>query len=251
MTNNIEEKPSNKKLWLTLGSVSAVALIGGLAFWGVSSSSDSGPSANATSDPSQQTSESISDAAPIVETVSTTSNDSELLFAVKVEGVDTTKRSIEYQIADQNRVVKDEGKAREAEFEASVKISDSAYYRIKVRAIDDGGATTAWSESYTVKLADVEGFETAEPSPEYFGTPWAEGTNASLSAAKEAIEVAWNIEEISDPAQIASCIPINSGDMSPGLLLPPIPSVTPKDVTLKYIVNDWDDSGVSINYVWC
>jgi hypothetical protein len=251
MTNNIEEpKPSNKKLWLIMAGVS-IAIIGCavVAFGLSANSSDKTPNGSSTS---QSTDTSVSSTkGPTIETVATSATAKEVTFSIKVTDVDTKKWSLQYEIADQDRVVKGEGKERTSKFNASVKLGSSAYYRIKVRAVNDEGKTTDWSENYTVKLSEVEGFKTIEPVPEYYQTGWATGTDATLEGAKEGIQTAWNAEQLDRQHAVDRCLPINSGNMTPKLLLPPLPSVIPKEVTLKYMINSWNGSAINITYLWC
>lgn len=251
MTNNIEEtKPSNKKLWFILAGISITVIGITLAIFGMSSNASDKESND--SNLSQNEDRSItSTKAPAIEAVETTANAKELTFSIKVKDIDISKWVIEYEIMDQDRVVKDSGKARQTSFDASVTVSSSAYYRVRVRAANDEGKKTAWSENYTVKLAELEGMKTVEPAPEYYQTGWATGTDITLAGAKEAVETAWDITEISRQQAVTECLPINTGDMSSKLLLPPLPSVLPNEVTLKYMTNDWNGSTVSITYLWC
>lgn len=251
MTNNIEEsKPNNKKLWLILASVS-LTIIGCTALAvGLSSSSldDKSDQANASQSEKQEntTSSELS-----VTSVEVTPTEKELMFSVTVKNFNESDNSLEYEIADQDRVVKGEGTAKTSEFKAPVKVSGSAYYRVKVRMVKSDGQKSEWSDSKTVKLADLKGFKTLEPKPEYYDTGWAKGTDNSLDGAKTAIQTAWGIEEVTDQLALSSCLPLNSGEMTPKLLLPPIPSVLPNEVALKYITTQWDGSAISIIYIWC
>lgn len=251
MTNNIEEpQPDNKKLWLIL-TIIAITVIGctiGLLTFSSNSSSDpkddTKTEKTVDEDPSNVS-------PPTIDSVSVESTEDELVFSLKVKDVDTSKWLVEYQIADQDRTVKDEGKERATDFDASIKLSSSAYYRIKVRATNEEGVTSDWSENFTVELSELEGFKTVEPDPAYFETGWAKGSDASLEGASTAIETAWNISAVSGPEEESYCLPVNTGDMAPTLLLPPVPSVVPKDVSLMYKINDWDGSTVSLTYLWC
>jgi hypothetical protein len=251
MTNNIEEtKPSNKKLWFILAGVSITVIGITLAFFGLPSSMPNTQSDN----PSIAKTDTPATSAinpPTIETVETSADAKELSFSIKVKDVDTSKWSIEYEVADQDRVVRDSGKTRQAEFDASAKVSSSTYYRIRVRAANDEGKKTEWSENYTVKLAELKGMKTVEPATAYYETGWAKGTDSSMTGAKTAIETAWNITELKLENAVDMCLPINSGEMTPKLLLPPIPSVLPNQVTLKYMTNDWNGSAISITYLWC
>lgn len=251
MTNNIEEpQPNNRKLWLIL-SIIAITVIGctiGLLTFSSTSTSDSSESKNTESAANKASS---SASPPTVESVSVTSNESELVFSLKVKDVDTSQWLVEYQIADQDRAVKGEGKERSTSIDTSIKLSNSAYYRVKVRAANEEGAVSDWSENFTVKLSELEGFKSIEPDPAYFETGWANGSDTSLEGMALAIETAWHITAIEGPQEEAYCLPVNTGDMSPTLLLPPIPSVVPKDVSLKYMINDWDGSSASLTYLWC
>jgi hypothetical protein len=249
MTNNIEQpKPSNKKLWLILAGISITVIGSTLA--GVSISTQQ---QNRTPDEinQSQSPSTVEGKTPMIESVQTSTKDQQLTFSIKVKDVDTTKWSIEYQVADQDRTVKAKGKEHDANFDASVKLSNSAYYRIKVRGVDDEGKTTEWSENHTVKLSELEGFKTVNPDPAYYQTGWAKGTNVTLEAAKEGIQTAWHAQEIERTQAVSSCMPINSGEMTPKLLLPPVPSVMPKEVTLKYMTTGWNGSAISITYLWC
>ena len=248
MTNNIEEpKPSNRKLWLILAGVSVVLIGCTLTAFGVTSN----PSPNMANPSQTATAVTVSDKAPTIETVETTATAKELTFAVKVKDVDTAKWSIDYEVADQDRVVKSNGNSKSAEFQTSVPLSNSAYYRIKTRAVNKSGQTTDWSESYTVKLSELKGFTTIQPSPDFYQTGWATGNDISAEGAKKAINIAWGTTEITRQEAVTKCLPINSGEMTSKLLLPPIPSVMPSEVVLKYMTNSWNGSALSITYLWC
>lgn len=251
MTNNIEEtNPSNKKLWIILAGISSLVIGCSFVAYNLSTHSSDKNSENSSTS-QEEDSSTVATKSPTVESVETTATAKELTFSIKVKDLDTSKWSLEYEIADQDRVVKDEGKARTAEFEGSVNVSSSAYYRIKVRAINNEGQTTDWSESYTVKLSEMEGFKSLEPNADYYQTGWATGTDTTLSGAKEAITTAWNATEMSREEAVTKCLPINSGDMTTKLLLPPVPSVMPKQVTLNYLTNNWNGSAITITYLWC
>lgn len=251
MTNNIEDKkPNNKKLWLILAGVSITVIGITLAFFGMQSSAPNAQpdSSSVTKNDSQTV---ASENPPTIESVTASVEDKELSFNVKIKAVDFTKWSVEYEIADQDRTVKGSGNARQNGFDASVKVSSSTYYRIKVRAVNSEGEKTVWSENYTVKLADLEGMKIVEPSPDYYLTGWARGADTTLDGAKTAIETAWDITELTQSQAVAACLPINTGEMTPALLLPPIPSVLPNQVTLNYMTNSWNGSTISITYLWC
>lgn len=250
MTHNIEEpKPSNKKL-LFISTGIAITVIGcavGIAAFSMNSNSPESDSANQT----QSSNENTVGQTPVIKNVTASTDENGLSFSIEVAEVDTEKWTIEYQVADQDRKVKDEGTSRSSTFTSSVKLSNSAYYRIKVRAISDTGGNTAWSENYTVELDELEGFKTLDPLPAYFDTGWAKGTDSSLEGAKKAIETAWGISEVTDQQEMSYCLPVNTGEMNPELLLPPIPSVVPQDTELKYMTNEWNGSTISITYLWC
>lgn len=253
MTNNIEDtQPNNRKLWMILAGISITVIGITLAFLGLTSNNTSNNPAGG-SDPShsQSLSADPSTAAPTIEAVKATAVAKEISFAVTTKNLDMSKWFIEYEITDQDRAAKASGKARTPDFTATVPVSSSAYYRIHVRAANDAGIKTAWSENYTVKLAELEGMKTVEPAPSYYQTGWAKGSDISLEAAKKAIETAWDITELSKQEAVTKCLPINSGEMTPKLLLPPLPSIIPSQATLNYMTTNWNGSAISITYLWC
>ena len=251
MTNNIDEtKRNNKKLWLILAGISTTVI--GLTIGLTSLSANSSSPHPDSSETSQSKVTSDSDVkSPAIEEVKVSSSAKELVFHVKTTGSLSEQTSLEYEISDQNREVKGSGKEHNVEFDASVKVSASAYYRVKVRAIKDTGEKSDWSENYTVKLEDLEGMKTIQPKAAYYDTGWANGTDTSFTGAKEGIETAWGIKELSQSEAMRSCLPINSGDMTPQLLLPPLPSVIPQEVSLAYMTTNWNGSTISITYLWC
>lgn len=251
MTNNIEDiKPNNRKLWIILAGISITVIGITLAFFGLTSN-NGGKDQDSPSQPQSQSSTSSSLPSPTIEKVKANADAKELSFAVTVKDVDMTKWFIEYEVTDQDRVVRASGKERTSDFTTTVPVNSSTYYRVHVRAANDEGVKTDWSENYTVKLAELEGMKTVEPVTEYYETGWAKGTDTSFEGAKKAIETAWGITELTRQDAVTQCLPINSGEMTPKLLLPPIPSVLPNQVTLNYMTNNWDGSAISITYLWC
>jgi flagellar basal body-associated protein FliL len=252
MTNNIEDiKPNNRKLWIILAGIFITVIGITLAFFGMTSSANKNQD-NPASPQNQSSSAAASSlTVPTIESVKTDAEAKKLSFSITVKNANLTNAFIEYEVTDQDRVVRDSGKERTANFTATVPVSSSAYYRMKVRVANDEGKKTEWSENYTVKLSELEGMKTVEPLQEYYETGWAKGTDTSLEAAKTAIETAWNITEIKRQEAVTECLPINTGEMKPKLLLPPIPSVLPSQVRLNYMVNDWNGSAISITYLWC
>lgn len=251
MTNNIDHiKPNNRKLWMVLAGIFITVIGITLAFWGMTSSETTNQD-NPNSPQSQSSTSTSSMAVPVIETVETEAEAKKLSFAITVKNADLAKGFIEYEVTDQDRVVRASGKERTADFTATVPVSSSAYYRIRVRVANDEGVKTEWSENYTVKLSELEGMKTVEPVPAYYETGWAKGTDNSLEGAKKAIETAWNITEMSRQEAVTECLPINSGEMKPKLLLPPLPSVLPSQVRLNYMTTNWDGSAISITYLWC
>lgn len=252
MTNNIEDiKHNNRKLWIILAGISITVIGITLAFFGLTSNNGGKDQDGPNQPQSQSSSNSSLPSPPTIETVKANADAKKLSFAVTVKDVDMAKWFIEYEVTDQDRVVRASGKERTTDFTTTVPVSSSTYYRVHVRAANDEGAKTDWNENYTVKLAELEGMKTVEPVPGYYETGWATGTDTSLEGAKKAIETAWGITEMTRQDAVVQCLPINSGEMTPKLLLPPIPSVLPNQVTLNYMTNNWDGSAISITYLWC
>lgn len=254
MTPNIEEPPpSNKKLWIILASISSIVI--GCSVIAYTLSGNSSEPLPPTSEQSQsETGENQSGktaSIPSLKHVEANVNGENLVFSITVKDIDMSKAKVEYQIADQDRVVKAEGTERTSQFKSTLKLAGSAYYRVKVRSVNDDGAKSQWSESQTVELSKLKGMKSIEPSPRYYETGWAKGTSVDAEDAKEAVETAWGITEVTSQFEIAGCLPLNTGKMAPKLLLPPIPSVVPGGTTLKYIPKGWDGSALSITYVWC
>lgn len=251
MTNNIEDiKPNNRKLWIILAGIFITVIGITLAFFGMNSSGSNNQDTPAS--PQNKSSSSASSlTVPTIESVKTEAEAKKLSFSITVKNADLTKGFIEYEVTDQDRVVRDSGKERTANFTATVPVSSSAYYRMRVRVANDEGVKTEWSENYTVKLSELQGMKTVEPLQAYYETGWAKGTDTSLEGAKTAIETAWNITELNRQEAVTECLPINSGEMKPKLLLPPIPSVLPSQVRLNYMTNGWNGSAISITYLWC
>ena len=188
MTNNIEDiKPNNRKLWIILAGISITVIGITLAFFGLNSN-NGGKGQDGPSQPQSQSSSNPSLPSPTIETVKANADAKELSFAVTVKDVDMAKWFIEYEVTDQDRVVRASGKERTSDFTTTVPVSSSTYYRVHVRAANDEGVKTDWSENYTVKLAELEGMKTVEPVPGYYETGWAKGTDTSFEGAKKAIE---------------------------------------------------------------
>lgn len=252
MTHNLKEPPtpSNKKLWIILAGI--ITIVIGCSVVGYAMSNNSSPQVPTTPEATQgKTSAKASLKAPVIESAEAQVKGDDLDFTIKIKNADISRAKIEYQIADQDRAVKAEGAERANEFNASVKLASSAYYRLKVRLVNEEGAKSPWSENHTVKLSELKGMKSLEPAKAYYDTGWAKGTAVDSTDAKQAIETAWNIEEVTSQTELMSCLPLNTGDMNPKLLLPPIPSIIPNGTTLKYLVNGWDGEAISITYVWC
>ena len=242
-----ETKPSNKAFWIfiSIGAVIVIAAIAiGLVFAGMGSDSADGDKDDSTS---QGESNGISDAPPAITSVEASMEGETVSFSVTTEEYDSEKWFLEYELADQNRIVSEKGYERSNSFDIQTEVSDSAYFRLKVR-LSDKELESAWSDGYTIKLEDVSGVTMLQPSEAYYATPWAKGEGGEENL-RTALKVAYKAEPISD----IQCLPLNTGTMTPTLLLPPIPSVSPSDAILSYVINSWDDATneVSITYYWC
>jgi len=192
----------------------------------------------------------ISDAPPAITEVTTSTNDSEITFNVTTAEYDSSTYYLEYELADESRVVKDKGYERSNQFTVTTKITGSSSYRLKVR-LSDKTLTSEWSESFTVKLSDVAGVQSLQPDPAYFETSWAKG-EGNEENLKTAMMTAYNASLLSEFTS-NSCIPLNTGVMTPGLLLPPVPGVFPKGLSLSYNINSFnpDTNESDITYYWC
>lgn len=242
-----ETPPSNKKFWIAAGSVGAVLALGAASFalaGGSNNSEPSGQSTSTSSSPAQ------SGNTPTVKSVSAAVEGKNITFSIDVAEFDSSKWMLEYQITDNNRKVREEGTSRTSSFEVSTSVTSSPAYRVKARLVNDTSATE-WSDSFTVKMEDFSGITTLEPSPQFYETAWAKGTGNTLQDAQESIETAWNIDDVTEQEAFERCLPANSGQMEPTLLLPPVPSTIPNGMSLRYLVTGWDGNSVSLTYVWC
>jgi hypothetical protein len=243
--------PSNKKFWIFFAAGISLLILLVIAGITVVNNSSSEPDA-APTPATDQLNNGITETPPKISSVVASSEEDSLVFAVTTETYDSTKWYLEYELADQDRTVKEKDYARSNEFTVKTSLVDSAYYRIKVR-LSDKDKTSSWSESYTVEIKDVEGVQKLQPNESYYATPWAQGVGSEDNLI-QAIETAYNAKQIFyDSPDVNYCIPLNTGTMTPTLLLPPSPAISPKSVILSFMVNSWTESNkeASISYFWC
>jgi len=245
MTNTSPEQKSNRGFWIFIAVAAVVviiAVVAGFLFAGnKGTASQEGPDGG---------NNAISEAPPTIVKVAATADKAQLVFNAETKQYKTDKWFLEYQLDDQDRKTVETGYATSPKFEVKTNIGDSAYYRLKVR-LSDKKETSAWSDGYTIKLEKISGIKTLQPNDGYYSTPWAKG-QGSRSNLDTALQVAYNANPIS-AAQTDRCIALNKGQMTPSLLLPPIPAVSPEGVLLSYTVSDWDDakSEGTVAYYWC
>lgn len=130
-------------------------------------------------------------------------------------------------------------------------VSGANDFVIKARS-SDGKSYSNWIVVKDVSLnvenlaAAPEGSDNRQPAEAYFGTAWAKGQFSEQSFA-EAMNAAWGATTAT-PADY--CMPLNSGSLAVGEMLPPIPGDTPKDYSLKYSV--WFQSDkANVTFLWC
>jgi hypothetical protein len=244
-----DETPNNKLFWIF--SVLAVVLVvtAGFVIAGLMmSSGDDKPTPNETA--TKDSGYSLSDTPPEVTEVTTSTEESDITFNVVTDSYDASKYFLEYELADESRVVKATDYERSNQFSVTTKITGSSSYRLKVR-LSDKERTSEWGESFTVKISDVKGVQNLQPEPAYFDTPWAKG-EGSEENLKTALMVAYNAESLTE-FTTNSCIPLNTGSITPGLLLPPVPGVFPKGLSLSYNINSYnpETNQSSLTYYWC
>jgi hypothetical protein len=87
----------------------------------------------------------------------------------------------------------------------------------------------------------------AEPNSEYFNTPWSQGVGGpeNLSAA---VSAAWGATPVTMDFY---CMPLNDAAISPGELIPPLPSTTPETVDLKFDIGPALNDELQLYYYWC
>lgn len=244
------EKSSNKKLWWFL--IGIVLLVIGIITVFMVINAKNNATTEGNPNPTASSSSKADSTVPNIKGVTVDVTAKDITFNVQIDDYDQKKWSLEYEIADQNRVVKKTGTAHGVSFEAIVPLNNSAYYRIKTRYTNANEKNNKWSEAYTVKLEDVKGVKVMEPNPDYFKTGWATGSDVTQTSLKDAIKIAWGAVEL-EPQDFSSCLPINSGDISPKLMLPPVPAISPSGVEIGYTINSWNEktSTANITYAWC
>lgn len=249
MTNNTVEPPKKNRNVILFIAIAVILLIaGGITAFAFSSSDMQNPDGSSSDD---STSDVVSDAPPEILNVTTALNETSLEFTVEADAYDATEWFLEYELADQNRKVVETDYARDSSFMITTPLTQSSSYRLKVRLTDKETQTSEWSESYSIQIDELEGANVLEPNEAYYSSAWSkgEGTEENL---RTALEVAYNAQPA--PADAATyCIPMNSGSMKPTLLLPPMPAISPSNVTLSYNINSWNAATQEalITYYWC
>jgi hypothetical protein len=249
VTMQPDNNPSNRPFWIfaSIGALVVVsAIIIGFVFATGSQKEDETAKGN-----DDTSSYEISDTPPQVTDVKSSATETVLSFKIQTESYDQSKWFLEYDLADQNRKTQESGYAKSAAFETTTDLAGSAYYRIKVR-LTDKDKVSAWSDSFTIKLEDVSGMKTLQPADNYYSTPWANGQGSQANLT-EALTVAYGAVQLPAEQATGECIPLNSGVMTPELLLPPIPGVFPTGVQLAFSVNSWNETNKEgqITYYWC
>lgn len=240
-------KPNNKIFWIFISiGVILIAAVIAVGLFLAGSESKNIPTPNGTDNPMQGQSYGITTTPPAVTSIDASMEGEQVTFTVKTEEYDSNKWFLEYELADQNRVVVERGFERSNSFTSSTNVSSSAYFRLKIR-LSDKDVNSAWSDSFTVKLKDVSGITMLQPNDAYYNTAWAKG-EGNPENLHTALATAYGAE----PIPYANCLPLNTGTMTPTLLLPPIPSVAPSEAILSYLINSYSETNeASITYYWC
>lgn len=245
--NTADKKTSNRPFYLFAGGIGLILIVITIII-AVMNINKTPANPNDSEDP--QNAVQIQEAPPTITGVEAILEEKTVSFNVQTSEYKTTEYKLEYELADQNRKVVESDIEAGSTFNIQTRNTGSAYYRIKVRLQDpETDQTSSWSDAYTIKLDEVQGVQKLEPAAAYYDTPWAKGTGG-LDSLVEALQVAYTAQETT---QAAGCIPLNTGTMTPTLLLPPNPSVMPKSAGLNFIINSWDagKNEGNITYFWC
>lgn len=238
-------KPSNKVFWIFI-SIGALIVAAAVTVGLLLAGSNPNPTGNGEEDPAQSEAYGISETPPAITGIEASMEGETVTFAVTTEDYNSSKLFLEYELADQNRTVVEKGFERSNMFNVSTNVSDSAYFRMKVR-LSDKEISSGWSDSFTVQLEDVSGVSILQPNEAYYVTAWAQG-----EGSPENLVAALTIAYQAEPLAYVECLPLNTGTMTPTLLLPPIPSVSPSNAILSYTVNSYSaNHEASITYYWC
>lgn len=87
----------------------------------------------------------------------------------------------------------------------------------------------------------------AEPNSEYFDTAWSRGEGGAENLAA-AVMSAWGATPVTMDFY---CLPLNDASISPGELIPPLPSILPEDFDLKFDVIPALNDELQLYYYWC
>lgn len=192
---------------------------------------------------------------PSVVDVAVTTEGTDFLLETTVDQYDSSLYKLGYSVEDQNRKTVASDVTTGTSFVSKVPVGQSGYYRIKVQLVDDDGKVSEWSEAYSVNVAETDAGAGEDPNPAYFNTGWANG-EPGLQNLIEAVEVgygAFYAAETENPIDPTYCVTLNSGPVSPKLLLPPVPAKHPIDIEVWFTVTDWDDANSTgtLTYWWC
>lgn len=163
---------------------------------------------------------------------------------------------VEYELLDVNRksVIKSSTNDTITIAETVNLANGVNSFTLRLR-VTDGLTYSPWRTSEpltveaTVNIPGV-GVET-EPNPAYFDTGWANG-EASPVAFEEAMRVAWDATLFN--AGVDACLVLNEATLSPGEMIPPVPSGLPENVVLKYFYESSTGDGnppYYMSFLWC
>ena len=248
-----EPGSSNRIFWVVLGSLAVILLAVVVTVIAVTVNSN-----NLTPENPGEQSDNLnllSVTAPAILNVDVSVSGTKYLFNTEVEQYDQNQYKLEYSVENQNRKPVSSDVTTGTTFTASFPVSDSLYYRVKVRLVGDDSRTSEWSEAYSVTVDGSGVGVGADPDPAYFDTGWAKG-EPGLNGLVEAVEIGYGAvfaDETVNPIDPTYCVMLNKGKVEPGLMLPPVPSAHPADIELWFTVTDWVDSNSSgvLTYWWC
>jgi hypothetical protein len=191
---------------------------------------------------------------PTIKSVTASVEGKNIKIHVSLSDFDSTQWGVNYELSDQNRQSLNTGTIRRTDFNFTTdKAANDYRLKVRLQSLDtpDNPVYSSWSESKDFTIDGVSGESDKKINDAFYQTPWAlKNENATEQDLEHAIEVGFGAKRTE---RIYECMPLNSGKVTLGEVLAPVPNVTPKRISLSYIITQWEPSTKTglIQYAWC
>lgn len=162
----------------------------------------------------------------------------------------------EFKIENQNKKIIAEGMLDPKTLEISTPLERiKGDTTLKIRKVN-GNDVSEWVTADTFSSAS-QATSYRKPVEDVFSTPWMTSEGKELTDLETTVKVAWpEIESVqsytgADPMLNSSCFLLNSDNVAPGELFPPIPGEAAEGYELKYNIYPADDGTMYLEYIWC